>query len=498
MGKRKGQSDHSEPSSKRSQNAEAVRGNCQPEEATLADQVRGVKRLQAVTATAQRLWQEAVAARWPVIIEGELQDPEWRASSKWTNEYLQHNAGASKVLVEQKLKSSEGFGKGRKVHMTFGQLVQQLHKGNDSLYLTTQEAGMDADGHPHVMGFPVKELKGDFPLRPECMGNLVPQQINLWMGAASNGASSGLHHDFHDNLYILLRGRKRFRLYPPCEAGNMYTHGQVQHVHPNGRIIYKGQPMVSADGSNPRDVKQWQRQQAAESELAAAEEAVKAGQKGAKARLRKAEQALEAVLDAQLGFRQENNDSSEDDDASSFGFPANFKDDYVDSDAEASSSGVDSSPNSAAAVGGALQARGCRSDCKSSKPYQDSGPDGIDWEATVDDSNPPSFSRVDLAQAEWDICTQFPLFPAKHRGLECELKAGEMLFMPCGWFHEVRSYGISEQGGHLALNYWFHPPDNLDTTLEGMQNPYRNNYWHAHWAERSRDESGGRLSHDST
>jgi hypothetical protein len=36
---------------------------------------------------------------------------------------------------------------------------------------------------------------------------------------------------------------------------------------------------VSADGSDPREVKQWQRQQAAESDLAAAEEAVKAGQK---------------------------------------------------------------------------------------------------------------------------------------------------------------------------------------------------------------------------
>jgi len=49
------------------------------------------------------------------------------------------------------------------------------------------QAGVDADGHPHVMGSPVKQLKGDFPLRPECMGNLLPQQINLWMGAAPSG-----------------------------------------------------------------------------------------------------------------------------------------------------------------------------------------------------------------------------------------------------------------------------------------------------------------------
>ena len=37
------------------------------------------------------------------------------------------------------------------------------------------------------MGPPVEELKADFPLRPVCMGNLVPQQINLWMGAAPTG-----------------------------------------------------------------------------------------------------------------------------------------------------------------------------------------------------------------------------------------------------------------------------------------------------------------------
>ena len=47
--------------------------------------------------------------------------------------------GSSKVLVEQKAGDREAFGRGRKVHMTFGELVQQLQQGNDSLYLTTQE-----------------------------------------------------------------------------------------------------------------------------------------------------------------------------------------------------------------------------------------------------------------------------------------------------------------------------------------------------------------------
>lgn len=41
--------------------------------------------------------------------------------------------------------------------------------------------------------------------------------------------------------YVLLRGRKRFRLYAPQLASKMYTVGKVAKVHPNGRIVFKGQ-----------------------------------------------------------------------------------------------------------------------------------------------------------------------------------------------------------------------------------------------------------------
>lgn len=47
--------------------------------------------------------------------------------------------GTCQILVEQKFGDHGAFGKGHKVHMTFGELVQQLQQGNDSLYLTTQE-----------------------------------------------------------------------------------------------------------------------------------------------------------------------------------------------------------------------------------------------------------------------------------------------------------------------------------------------------------------------
>lgn len=79
---------------------------------------------------------------------------------------------------------------------------------------------------------------------------------------------------------------------------------------------------------------------------------------GAKARLRKAEQALESILDAQLGFRQRNNMAGTDDDCSSSdSFPVNFKDDYIDSDAEASSSDDDKSARKLAAINGKPNAK---------------------------------------------------------------------------------------------------------------------------------------------
>jgi len=65
------------------------------------------------------------------------------------------------------------------------------------------------------------------------------------MGNAKDGSSTGLHHDYHDNLYVLLRGVKQFRLFTPADIFKMYT-----KVHPNGRINYEGFE-TEADGSEP-------------------------------------------------------------------------------------------------------------------------------------------------------------------------------------------------------------------------------------------------------
>jgi len=59
-----------------------------------------------------------------------------------------------------------------------------------------------------------------------------------------------------------------------------------------------------------------------------------------------------------------------------------------------------------------------------------------------------------------------------------ELRAGQMLYLPAGWFHEVRSEGGGAEG-HCAFNYWFHPPDG-----QSFERPYGSDFWTRDWLER--------------
>lgn len=76
------------------------------------------------------------------------------------------------------------------------------------------------------------------PARPKLLPSLVPQQLNLWMGNSKQGSSSGLHHDFHDNLYLLIKGKKRFVLFPPKDAIYLNFAGTIYTIHENGLITY--------------------------------------------------------------------------------------------------------------------------------------------------------------------------------------------------------------------------------------------------------------------
>lgn len=139
------------------------------------------------------------------------------------------------------------------------------------------------------------------------------------------------------------------------------------------------------------------------------------GERGAAAMLEAAEARLEELLDGAL----ENGGGSDDFDAA-FGGGGDYDDDG--GDGSGSSGGGDEGGSggkpkaAAAAVAGGGE----------------------------DEPPPPSFSRVDLSLPAAELKRRFPLFPGAGAAVVAEVAAGQCLYLPAGWFHEVTSY--SEPG----------------------------------------------------
>eukprot|EP01062_Namystynia_karyoxenos_P045253 TRINITY_DN33586_c0_g1_i1.p1 TRINITY_DN33586_c0_g1~~TRINITY_DN33586_c0_g1_i1.p1 ORF type:complete len:489 (+),score=90.67 TRINITY_DN33586_c0_g1_i1:72-1538(+) len=364
-------------------------------------------------------WERFVAPRRPCVLSGAAAaaGPAARAASRWTDDYLQRIAGAERIDVEVRGKAGAeaGFGRGRKVRMDFGEVVRRLAGGDESLYVTTQTLPVDDDGPTQVSGPPLGTLRADFPARPKLMGGLIPYQHNLWYGRARDGSSSGLHHDHHDNLYCLLRGRKRFTLLPPSDAPLLRTASRPVAIHANGLINYHCR--TRPDGAHQASVAEW--------------------------RLRMAEEHLDRLREA----------------------------DAPEEELEAAEAAVDEAMDAVADAGAADPA-------ELQDDFEDTAPGGPRVTTDVEGTTPGSFCAVPAeavrAPAGEAARRGYPELSSVHPST-VEINAGELLYLPCGWFHEVTSY--SAGGPHMALNYWFHPPA-ADAPFE---RPYADDFWLERW-----------------
>jgi hypothetical protein len=181
--------------------------------------------------------------------------------------------------------------------------------------------------------------------------------------------------------------------------------------------------------ADAQDVKAWRIKQAARLAVEAAEAAQRSSQDAdpaAAAALAAADARLEAAFEQLLEM-----------DAGSDSEGGHLQDDYIDSDAdgEGSSSQLTSSSESGSEEEGGAAAKRRQHSSKAHgsnhqqqvEPKEDAGP-------------PPSFSHVDLSLPPAQLAARFPLFPGKHTALVVELVAGDMLYLPAGWFHEVTSF----------------------------------------------------------
>ena len=345
-----------------------------------------------------------VRARRPCVLERALDasTSDLAGASLWTNGFLRDAcAGERDVRLEVRdARRGERFGLGKYVKVeSFDAFMDAFEGADGGVYLS-------AGGKEDAFGGPARWLttaktrggeRGKLPLRPTAMPKtLVPADVNLWMGRNSAPTSSGLHHDYHDNLYLLARGEKRFKIFAPADAERMYTTGAIRLVHENGLIVYEGD--------------EDERQQDGDVVL-------ENGETMLERQIREARRSSEA--------RGDDDDDDDDDDD----FPDDFDFDGVDDYDELSDSGVAKDDDD--------------DECATKKD---------------DDEGVPSFSRVDSERLE-----QFPLFKDA-TPMEFTVRQGQALYLPAGWFHDVSSAESGE--GHVAFNYWFHPPPLGDPTWE--------------------------------
>lgn len=169
------------------------------------------------------------------------------------------------------------------------------------------------------------------------------------------------------------------------------------------------------------DVNVWKAHNAADKAAAAAASAADA------AAADEAEARLEQQLEQMLDEGAQHGDDS-------------LMDDYVDSDA-ASSDDADDSDSS-------RDQQGPGTPTKQQPQRRQNGQQGVKHGAQngstvpkVSEAPPPSFCQVQLHLSESELRKRYPRFPRMAAASVVVLQAGDMLYLPAGWFHEVTSYG---------------------------------------------------------
>ena len=331
-----------------------------------------LERINAECISAEQFFNRYVRRRMPVI----LTSSNTECLRAFSPDALSSIVGHCKVAVERADPDSyQPFGRtdaSSRRNMRFSDFILRMR--DDELYCSTQPVPEDKHGpkcltSPHVQGL---IDRGMLPDHLPLMGNLIPYQINAWIGCSEDGSSSGYHHDFHDNFYMLLAGEKQFRIASPNFTSNRPTYGCKNNpdvlVHRNGLISYEGN-LIREDGARVKDVLKWKLSKNPEN----------------------VEELRYELEELELDGMMKRMDSKD-----------------------------------------------------------------------LDHSFPPSFCVQSTAHGEYITET---------------LKAGEMLYLPASFFHEVVSFNSNSTTHHMAVNYWYYPP----ATGSTFDQPYEDDYWKERW-----------------
>ncbi|CRH00090.1 cupin-like protein, putative [Plasmodium relictum] len=325
--------------------------------------------------------------------------------------FMKENVENLYVELEQKVSNS--FGIGEKKKMKFHKFLSLIEKGNSNYYLNTQYIKENIYGPTDFCNSITRQMINFLPKKLEIMGNLEIYQYNVWLGNNDDkNLKTFLHHDYHDNIYVLLKGKKIFRIYSPYFAYDLKTNGNIYRIHNNGLITYS--PFIRSDGSHCLDVYKKKIDKVYNDINTMTEHLNKRNNfienKIVEKSINKAEKKLNILEDNILNYKL---------------YKSKFR-------------------------------------CKGKK--RDDIPNHFCIINTADRKN-----EVDIFSDSTDI---------EQKYIEVYMNEGDILYLPCGWFHEVKSF--SRKKYHLAFNYWYYPPyinmNNSGEAQNRFYHPYIDKY----------------------
>lgn len=159
-----------------------------------------------------------IAHNCPVVFRGAVRH--WPALQKWTSAYLKRCIGDKRVDVavtpngyaDAVREDLDRFVMPHEEQMTISTLLSILdgeicHPG--VCYLQKQDSNFTSD-YPELWA----DAETDLPWATAAFGS-KPDAVNLWIG--DERAVTSMHKDHYENLYCVVRGKKRFTLLPPTD-----------------------------------------------------------------------------------------------------------------------------------------------------------------------------------------------------------------------------------------------------------------------------------------
>lgn len=179
---------------------------------------------QIVLPAAQPVLFKGLVSHWPAVAQG-------RTSAEATGAYLKAmDTGRPTTVLEAGSVTKGRFAYGPDMHdFNFNRKTRSVSEGIDQLLALICHPNPP---YTYIQSTPVAQHLPRFAV--ENVNPLLPPFVmpNIWI---SNQTRAQTHNDNDHNIACVVAGRRRFTIFPPNQAGNLYI-GPLEHT-PSGRAI---------------------------------------------------------------------------------------------------------------------------------------------------------------------------------------------------------------------------------------------------------------------